>query len=135
MVSRGLENLDAVRKLFDAMGRGDLGAIRQLLADDVALIIPGTFRLAGTFAGPDGFLQGFGQLIEASLGTLQVQLVSTAVNGLDGDQVIATYHATGAVRNEPIDEDIACLVTLTDGRITQMIDFYGDPVTVARQWD
>jgi uncharacterized protein len=135
VTSRGVENLQVVRKLFDAMGKGDLGTMRQLLSDHVALVIPGSFRLAGTFRGPDEFLRGFGQLAEASAGTLRVELFSTAVNGLDGDQVIASYQATGTVKNEPIDEQNACLVTLEDGRVSEMIDFYGDPQTVARQWD
>jgi ketosteroid isomerase-like protein len=135
VTSRGLQNLQVVRKLFDAMGSGDLGTLRQLLSDDVTLVIPGSFRLAGKFKGPDEFLRGFGQLAEASAGTLRVELVSTAVNGLDGDQVLATYHATGTVKNEAIDEQNACLVRLADGRVSEMIDFYGDPQTVARQWD
>ena len=37
MTSRGLENLQVVRQLFDAMGNGDLGTLRQLLSDDVTL--------------------------------------------------------------------------------------------------
>jgi ketosteroid isomerase-like protein len=40
-----------VRALFDAIGRGDLDAIRQLLALDITLTIPGSFRLAGVFQG------------------------------------------------------------------------------------
>jgi ketosteroid isomerase-like protein len=51
MTSRGLENLEVVRRLYSAIGQGDLGAIRQLLSDDVTLVIPGSFRLAGTFKG------------------------------------------------------------------------------------
>jgi ketosteroid isomerase-like protein len=122
VTSRGLENLEVVRRLYSALGQGDVGTIRQLLSDDV------------TFKGPDEFLQGFGQLVEASAGTLRVELVSTAVDGLDGNQVIASYRATGTVNNEAIEEQNACLVRLDGGRIVDMVDFYGDPETVARQW-
>jgi ketosteroid isomerase-like protein len=134
VTSRGLENLEVVRRLYSALGQGDVGTIRQLVSDDVTLIIPGSFRLAGTFKGPDEFLRGFGQLVEASAGTLRVELVSTAVDGLDGNQVIASYRATGTVNNEAIEEQNACLVRLDGGRIVDMVDFYGDPETVARQW-
>jgi len=134
VTSRGLENLEVVRSLFSAIGQGDVGTIRQLLSDDVTLVIPGSFRLAGTFKGPDEFLRGFGQLVEASAGTLRVELVSTAVDGLDGNQVIASFSATGTVSNEAIEEQNACLVRLDGGRIVEMVDFYGDPETVARQW-
>ena len=135
MTSRGVANLQAVRELFDAIGRGDMDAIRQVLAPEVRFTIPGSFRLAGVFHGPDGFLQGLGQLVQASAGTLRVELVNTAVNGLDGDLVIANYHATGTVKGEDIDEHNACLITLDDRLVKEMTDFYGDPVTVARQWD
>jgi ketosteroid isomerase-like protein len=57
------------------------------------------------------------------------------VNGLDGDVVIANYHATGTVTGEAIDEHNACLVQLDDGRISEMTDFYREPETVARDWN
>jgi len=121
--------------LFEAIGHGDLDAIRRVLAPDVTFVIPGSFRLAGVFHGPDEFLRGLGQLVQASAGTLRVELVNTAVNGLDGDLVIANYHATGTVKGEAIDERNACLIKLNDGQVREMTDFYGDPETVARQWD
>ncbi|MGY1619715.1 nuclear transport factor 2 family protein [Geodermatophilus sp. SYSU D00691] len=134
MTDRGLQNLETVRTLFDAMGKGDLDAIRGTLADDVTLVIPGSFRYAGTFHGPDGFLGAFGQLVQASAGTLQVRLVDSAVEGADGDRVIATFHGTGRVGDEVVDEHNACLVRLDGGRITELVEFFGDPHTVARQW-
>ena len=135
MTSRAVANTQVIRELFDAIGRGDLDAIRQVLAPDVTFTIPGSFRLAGIFHGPDEFLRGLGQLVQASNGTLRVELVNTAVDGLDGDLVIANYHATGTVNGEAIDEHNACLIKLADGQVSEMTDFYGDPVTVARQWD
>jgi len=52
---------------------------------------------------------------QASAGTLRVELVNTAVNGLDGDLVIADYHATGIINGEAIDEQNACLIKVDDG--------------------
>jgi hypothetical protein len=46
---------------------------------------------------------------------LRVELVNTAVNGLDGDLVIADYHATGIINGEAIDEQNACLIKVDDG--------------------
>jgi hypothetical protein len=46
---------------------------------------------------------------------LRVELVNTAVNGLDGDLVIADYHATGIINGEAIDEQNACLMKVDDG--------------------
>jgi ketosteroid isomerase-like protein len=63
--------MQVVRGLFDAIRRGDLDAIRQVLAPDVTFTIPGSFRLAGEFRRPDGFLRSLGQLVQASAGTLR----------------------------------------------------------------
>lgn len=127
MTSRGVADTQVVRALFDAIGRGDLDAIRQVLAADVIITLPGSFRLAGVSQGPDEFLRGLGQLVQASAGTLRVELVNTTVNGHDGDLVIANYHATGTVNGEAIDEHNACLIKLGDGLVSEMTDFYGDP--------
>jgi len=135
VTSRGIANAHVVRTMFDAIGRGDLDAIRETLAPDVTSTIPGSFRLAGIFDGPDEFLRGLGQLVQASAGTLRPKLVSTTVNGLDGDLVIANYQATGTVNGEALDEDNACVIKLNDGQVSEMTDFYGDPETVARQWN
>ncbi len=82
MTSRGVANTQVVRGLFDAIASGDLEAIRQVFAPDVTFTIPGSFRLAGVLHGRDEFLRGLGQLVQASKGTLHVELVNTAVNGL-----------------------------------------------------
>jgi ketosteroid isomerase-like protein len=128
-------NAGTVRDFYDTMSGGDVDKIGAFLSDDFVLTIPGSFSRAGTFTGRDGFFRGLGQLVEGSGGTLQVDLVSTAVNGLDGDQVIARYRATGTVNGEPFDEDNAMLFTLKNGLIVSAVDFYGDAATVERQWD
>ena len=49
--------------------------------------------------------------------------------------IIANYHATGTVNGEAVDERNTCLIKLDDGQVSEITDFYGDPETVARQWD
>jgi hypothetical protein len=52
VTSRGVANLHVVHGLFDAIGRGDLDAIRQVLAPDVTFtiprVIPSCWRIPGT---------------------------------------------------------------------------------------
>jgi ketosteroid isomerase-like protein len=129
------QNVATARRFFDAVGSADVATIQSLLSDDATLIIPGSFSRAGTFKGRDEFLRGIGQLVEGSGGTLQVELLHTFVDGLAGDQVIASYHATGTVKAEPLDEYNAVLMTFADDHIVAMVDFYSDPETVERQWD
>jgi ketosteroid isomerase-like protein len=131
----GETNVEVVRQFYAAIAANDFTTLASLLADDVVLTIPGSFSRAGRFQGRDEFFRAFGQLVEGSGGTLQVELVSTAVNGIDGDQVIARFHATGTVKGEPLDEDNLLLITLSDGLIVSIVEFYSDPETVHRQWD
>ena len=95
----------------------------------------GAFSRAGVFKGRDEFLRGVGQLVEASGGTLRVELLDTFVNGAHGDQVIGRHHRTGTVKGEPVDEHNAFLMTCANGVIVSLVDFYGHPATVERVWD
>jgi ketosteroid isomerase-like protein len=49
--------------------------------------------------------------------------------------VIKSYHGTGTVKGEPLDEQNAFLMTCANGLIVSLVDFYGDPETVERVWD
>jgi ketosteroid isomerase-like protein len=49
-------NVDVVRALFAAHGRGDEARIRELLADDVVWHLPGSTPVSGTHHGPDALL-------------------------------------------------------------------------------
>jgi ketosteroid isomerase-like protein len=131
----GNPNAEIAKRFFDAVAAADLATIQSLLADDAVLTLPGSFSRAGVFKGRDEFLRGVGQLVEASGGTLRVELLRTFVNGADGDQVIGCYHGTGTVKGEPLDEHNACLMTCANGVIVSLVDFYGDPETVERMWD
>jgi ketosteroid isomerase-like protein len=121
---------------YTALAAGDFETLRALLGDDVVLTISGSFSRAGRFEGRDEFFRAvltnstcsvpFGQLVAGS---------GAAVNGLDGDQMIARFHATGTVKGEPLDEDNLLLLTLRDGLIVSVVEFYSDPETVHRQWD
>ncbi len=49
-------NVDVVRALFAAHGRGDEAGIRELLADDVVWHLPGSTPVSGTHHGTDALL-------------------------------------------------------------------------------
>jgi len=81
-------NVQIARRFFDAVAAADIATIQSVPSQNAVLMLPGSFSRAGTFEGRDEFLRGVGQLVEASGGTLRVELLDTFVNGLDGDQVI-----------------------------------------------
>ena len=131
----GNTNAEIANRFFDAVAAADLVTVQSLLADDAVLTLPGSFSRAGVFKGRDEFLRGVGQLVEASGGTLRVELLNTFVNGANGDQVIGCYHGTGTVKAELLDEYNAFLMSCANGLIVSLVDFYSDPETVERVWD
>ena len=64
-------NEDAFRAGYDAFLRGDLEAIRGLLADDVVWHQPGDNAVSGDYRGPDQVLGLFGKLMEMTGGTFR----------------------------------------------------------------
>ena len=47
-------NFDLIDKFFDAYGRRDMAALRQVLAEDVTWTFPGRNRFSGTDRGVEG---------------------------------------------------------------------------------
>jgi ketosteroid isomerase-like protein len=67
-------NVQIVKRLLAAVGRGDLQGVLALTADDVEWIIPGEWPLAGTHCGHAGladFFQKAADMVETSASCLR----------------------------------------------------------------
>lgn len=58
----GHPNENVLRSYLDALGRGDDELVREALADDVRLHVPGRNPLSGEYRGVDDFLSFFERL-------------------------------------------------------------------------
>jgi len=77
-------NLDALRKVYDALATGDFGTLMALLADDVAAHVPGRSPVAGDYVGKEAVGGYVGTLAELSGGTLRFEPHSVVATGGHG---------------------------------------------------
>ena len=125
------QNLEVVRRGYEAFGRGDLDAMLKLYSPDAEWVTPGPpeLPLAGTRRGPAEIAQFFGLLNEL----IEVQSFEVRTFVADGDHVVvlgfesSRFKPTGKV----ISFDWAHVFTLEDGRIVRFQDYYDTAAVVA----
>lgn len=93
MLGEGVEmahpNEEALRKGYDAFGRGDMETVMGLFTDDIQGHIPGENLISGDYSGKEEVGGFFGKLFELSDGTFRVEVHDV----LAGDE-----HAAGIVQ-------------------------------------
>ena len=111
------ENVEIVRRGYEAYARGDVAAMLADLDPEMT-----TYREepdGATFQGPDGFLQAIAEWVEDF-----DEFVATAEELIDANdhQVIVRVHqtATGAQSGAPIEGDFWFVHTLSDSKVTRL---------------
>lgn len=77
-----------LRSLYEAQARSDLEAYLDLLADDVAMHIPGHSRIAGTYRGKLAMRRHFREIADLSGGTFRTDV---------HDVLASDEHAVGLI--------------------------------------
>src|SRR3954447_9832600 len=110
------ENVEILRRGFEAIGRGDLGAMAELLAPEFEYVPTGAFvGVRETTAGPKGFMR-FLQSFWSEFDQPSIELrQATAV----GEQVVtwATFTGRGAQSRAETSLDLWILWTLSDRKV------------------
>ena len=125
------QNLEVVRRGYEAFGRGDVDSLLDLFADDIEWISPGPPDLptAGTRRGREQVAQFF-QAVDQ---VFDIQQFEPKAFVAQGDQVVvlgtdtARIKATGKV----VTEDWAHAFTLRGGKIVRMQEFIDTSAVVA----
>ncbi len=111
------ENLEIVRRGYDAYAQGDMEAM--LASMDPELVTYRDEPDAATFHGPEGFLQAIAEWVEDF-----DEFAATAEELIDANdhQVIVRVHqtATGAQSGAQIEGDFWFVHTLTDSKLTRL---------------
>ena len=124
------ENVQIVKDLFAAMGRGDKQGLLALSAEDIEWIIPGEdWPLAGTHRGHAGLadlLQKASEMVETSFPE-PPEFVA------QGDRVLVVGVATGKIKatNKPFKDYWVFDITVRDGKVTNIRE-YIDTQALAR---
>src|SRR5215210_5293533 len=115
------EDLEAVRRAFDAFARGDLETLRTLLAPDIEWRTTPDVPFLGTYTGLDEFFRG----MEEWMGAFE-DITTHVEEMIDaGENVIVGHRMRGRGRDSGVEVDLARfqVVAVRDGKLTRMHDF------------
>lgn len=129
MKSPQQSKIEIVQRALAAVVTGDLDAAREVVADDFVWHIPGSSKIAGDVAGPDGWRSRLHLLFEHGL---QPQVIEM----FEGDQRAVVLQRNVAHSGErSLDVQVVNVFTLEAGKVRRLDTFFGDPDAVGRFWD
>ncbi|HET6953739.1 MAG TPA: nuclear transport factor 2 family protein [Acidimicrobiales bacterium] len=116
-------NVKLIRRGYDCFARGDLEALREIMAPDIVWHEPGRSPLAGDHKGPDGVLAFFRELTERSGGTFEVEIVDTVA---DPERVVVFQRERAQRGSDAIDLLAAVDFEVHYGKITEVSVYHAD---------
>lgn len=116
-------NVKLIRRGYDCFARGDLEALREIMAPDIVWHEPGRSPLAGDHKGSDGVLAFFAQLRERSGGTFEIEIVDTVA---DAERVVVFQRERAERDGDAIDLLAAVDFEMHYGRITEVSVYHSD---------
>ncbi|MBT2593978.1 nuclear transport factor 2 family protein [Arthrobacter sp. ISL-72] len=117
------ENVELVRRGYDAFNAGDMATLGEVFAEDAVWHVAGAGALSGTKQGREAILAYFGELGTRSEGKLKVT-VEEIIGG--ETNTVAVQHATAESRGKSLDQDGALAFRVRDGKIAEVREFFQD---------
>ena len=115
------EDLDTVRRAYDAFARGDMAALRQVLSPDIEWRTTPDVPFLGNYRGIDAFLAAMNEWTEPFH-----ELTTTVEEIIDaGDCAIVRHRMRGRGTDSGAEVDLVLwqVVTVENGQLTRMLDF------------
>jgi ketosteroid isomerase-like protein len=78
------DNVELLRRGYDAFDKGDIETVMSLFTDDVILHVGGKSQLAGDYKGKQEVMGVFGKLVELSGGTFKEEVHDIVANDRHG---------------------------------------------------
>jgi uncharacterized protein (TIGR02246 family) len=125
-------NEDLVRQGYAAFAEGDMETLRSLFAPDAVHVATGNSQVAGEYRGVDAILGYYGTLFELSDGTFAAELQSVRSEG--EDTVVATHRDKGQRGGKTLDQDEDLTFTISNGKITRLVENHSDQATYDDFW-
>ncbi|MEO5780628.1 MULTISPECIES: nuclear transport factor 2 family protein [Arthrobacter] len=125
------ENVDLVRRGYEAFNAGDMATLTEIFAEDAVWHVAGNNVLSGTKQGRDAVLAYFGELGARSAGTLKVDILDI----VGGDRhTVGIQHNSAENNGRSMDLDVAIAFEIRDGRITAGQEFIEDTAKSDEFW-
>jgi uncharacterized protein len=117
------QNLQTVREMYEAFGRGDVGTILSRVTEDTVWCLDGSPRIpwAGTYHGRDA-VAGFFATYDRSVEIEQFEPLEYIAQG---DKVVVLGHERVTVRTtgRPVQHLWAMAFTLRDGKVVRFQNY------------
>jgi uncharacterized protein len=126
------ENVQIVKDMFAAIGRGDMQGLLALFAEGIEWIIPGEWPLAGTHRGRAGVVDLFQKFSEM----LEISLSEPREFVAQGDRVLVAGFSKGRVKatNRTFEDHWVFDLTVRNGKVTNIRE-YIDTLALARGFE
>lgn len=123
-----MNDVEMIRQGYENFAKGDLDAIREVLAPDCVWHVPGRNALAGDYRGPDAIIGYFLALFERSGGTVKAELKECGeiAPGL----VSCLVHLTGDMSAGRIDQDFVQIFRRENGMTTEVWGYAADQYAI-----
>ena len=117
------ENVEAVRRAWEAFERGDLSAALEAMSSDIVTCVAPPIPVAGTYHGREGFLQVTLDWAESfdELGMTGEQFIDAE----DKVVVRSLHKSRGAESGVPVETDIWYVWTVHAGK-AKRVDIFND---------
>ena len=117
-------NVERMRRGYEAFGKGDFEALRELITEDVVWHVAGRSPLAGDYRGIDAVFAFFGKIFEETSGSFRAEPLTF----LADDEFGATpVRITGRRGYRDLDVLNLHASRMRDGRVAEFWDTTTDP--------
>ncbi|MGO4122376.1 nuclear transport factor 2 family protein [Arthrobacter sp. YAF16] len=117
------ENVELVRRGYEAFNAGDMATLSELFAEDAVWHVAGSGVLSGTKQGRDAILAYFGELGARTQGNFQAK-VQDIVGGESHTVAIQQTHGEG--NGKTLDMGTVITFVVRDGKIAEGREYFED---------
>lgn len=126
------ENTEIVREYFDAVAKGELARLNELMSETMVWHQPGSSDLSGTYEGRDAVFGLIGKFMERSQGTFKFDSIGTILG--NGDYVAASLHFSGRTNDRSMSMAGIDILRIENGKIQEVWLFSEDQAAEDAFW-
>jgi hypothetical protein len=108
------------RQFLEALGSRDWGLLRSIMTDDIVWTLPGTSLISGEASGVDAVIGRAQRIVSYGL-TFSLNHILIGRSGL-----ALSLHNTAKKGTQSLDEHLATVCTLRDGKICEINTYLSD---------
>ena len=123
-MSQAEENVELVRRGYEAFNTADMAALTALFDEDASWHTPGRSSIAGDAVGRDAVFARFGRYGGETGGTFKAALqdVFTSADG----RVVGLHHNSGERNGKQLEVDCCIVFELKDGKLIDGAEYFFD---------